>query len=246
MAQKLRQEQILQILKSQGFVTVRYLTEKLQYSTATVNRDLNALQRAGLVKRSYGGVETIQQSHLPPLLQRQFYHKKEKRRIAEVAVQQIQEGDAVFLAASTTVQYMVPFLSQRKNIRVITNSLRIAMELGETELEVICLGGQVKERPYNLSGDDTVANALRYFPDKAFFSTSQATLSGQVHGSSPLYHVMLRNSSQSWYLADRTKLTDRLDAALCDFSALAGVISDFHFPAETQARFPNVTFLPVE
>ena len=243
MAQKQRQEQILQILKTQGFVTVRYLTEKLQYSTATVNRDLNALQLAGLVKRSYGGVEAAQQSHLPPFVQRQFYHKKEKRRIAEVAVQQIREGDTVFLGASTTVQYMVPFLSQRRNIRIITNSLRIAMELGETELEVICLGGRVIERPYNLSGEDTVANALRYFPDKAFFSTSQVTEGGQIHGSNALYHVMLHNCRQVWFLTDRTKLTDRVGTALCDFSALTGVISDFPFPAETQARYPEVTFL---
>ena len=57
MSKKIRQEQILQILKKQGYVTVRYLSDTLQYSVATINRDLNAMQRQGLIKRSYGGVE---------------------------------------------------------------------------------------------------------------------------------------------------------------------------------------------
>ena len=57
MSQKLRQEKILQIVEARKYVTVRELIYILQYSSATVNRDLNALQALGLVQRSRGGVE---------------------------------------------------------------------------------------------------------------------------------------------------------------------------------------------
>ena len=244
MPQKIRQEQILQILKKQGYVTVRYLSDTLQYSTATINRDLNAMQLVGLVKRSYGGVEAAEQRHLPPLVQRQFYHKKEKRRIAEEAVKQIQDGDTVFLDGSTTVQYMVPFLSQRKNIRIITNSLRLAIDLGESDLEVICLGGAIHERPHVLHSDETVENAMRYHPDKMFFSVNRITEDGKINSSHYLlYKVLLQNSEQTWFLTDRTKVVDRLEKSLCDFSALTGVISDFDFPAKTRERYTDDTFL---
>ena len=53
---KERQAQILEILDQQGFATVKQLVDLLEYSSATVNRDLNALEERHLVLRSYGGV----------------------------------------------------------------------------------------------------------------------------------------------------------------------------------------------
>ena len=164
-----------------------------------------------------------------------------------MAVQQIQNGDTVFLDGSTTVQYMVPFLSQRKDITIITNSLRLAMDLGESELEVICLGGKIRERPHVLHSDQTVENAMRYYPDKMFFSTDRTTEDGNIHSSFYLfYKVLLQNSKQAWFLTDRTKLVDHLDVALCDFSELTGVISDFDFPEETKKRYPDITFISLK
>lgn len=246
MSQKIRREKILNIITQQGFVTVRYLTSVLQYSTATVNRDLNAMQLEGLVKRSYGGVEAVERSHLPPLPQRQYYQKREKRRIAEVAAAQISGGDTVFLAGGTTIQYMIPFLRDKKGIKVITNSLHIAIELGTSEVEVICLGGRILEHPYVLSGEETIENALRYRPDKMFFSNAGVTAEGDICGYNLLYKILLKNSTQIWYLADRTKLVERSGEVLCDFSALTGVISDFDFSDETKEQFPTTSFVVVK
>lgn len=246
MSQKIRQEQILNILKQQGYVTVRYLTNALDYSTATINRDLNAMQQAGLVKRSYGGVEAAKQRTFPPLPQRQFYQRQEKRRIAEHAARQIQNGETVFLDGTTTVQYMVPFLLQKKDVTVITNSLRLAIDLGDSSLNVICLGGQIAERPYVLYSEDTIENAMRYRPDKMFFSTDLITEDGYIHSFNHLLHkILFQNSREIWFLTDKTKLTDRFDLVLCDFSVLTGVISDFEFSEKTRLKYPSVTFLTV-
>ena len=51
MYQKERLDEILDILKTHGYVSVKFLTEKLCYSTATVNRDLNVLEKQKLVHR---------------------------------------------------------------------------------------------------------------------------------------------------------------------------------------------------
>ena len=246
MSGKTRQDQILHLLGSRGYMTVRELVETLQYSTATVNRDLNALQSARLVKRSHGGVEIASYGQLPPLPQRQYYHKKEKRRIAREAVEKIQNGDTVFLDGSTTVQYMIPFLFEKKDLRIITNSLRLAIELGDSEFEVICLGGRIYERPHVLYSDDTVENAMKYRPDIMFFSVDCVTPDGCIRGGNLLYRIMLKNSTQKWFLTDHTKLTDRMDTVLCDFSALTGVIADFTFPEKTRESYREVKFLTVE
>ena len=57
MYQKERIDKIMEILKENGYVTVKYLTDKLHYSNATVNRDLNIMASRKLITIRYGGVE---------------------------------------------------------------------------------------------------------------------------------------------------------------------------------------------
>jgi DeoR/GlpR family transcriptional regulator of sugar metabolism len=141
---------------------------------------------------------------------------------------------------------MIPFLFEKKDLRIITNSLRLAIELGDSEFEVICLGGRIYERPHVLYSDDTVENAMKYRPDIMFFSVDCVTPDGCIRGGNLLYRIMLKNSTQKWFLTDHTKLTDRMDTVLCDFSALTGVIADFSFPEKTRESYREVKFLTVE
>lgn len=247
MSQTLRQEQILSILEKHGYVTVRYLVEKLHYSSATINRDLNKMQTLGLVKRSYGGVEAAKMGHLPPLPERLFYMKREKHRIAQKAAELIHSGETIFLDGSTTVQTLLNFLSEKRDLRILTNNMRLAIELSDLEFDVICLGGHVEERPYVLDGDETVENAQKYQAHKMFFSLDCVTADGQINSVHYLlYKTMLKNSDEAYLLIDRTKIVDRVETKLCDFSALTGVISDFEFPEDTKQAYPNVKFLCVK
>lgn len=243
MIPKERQEQILHLLETQKYVTVKYLTHILRYSTATVNRDLNELQALGYLKRSYGGAEAIDH-RLPPLPARQFYMQKEKRRNACEAANLIQNGETVFLDGSTTVQHIVPFLLEKKDLTVITNSMFLATELSKHGIAVISLGGRVVECPHVLDGEDTVEHAMKYHADKMFFSVSSLTLTGVVGTTHYLLHkVLLKNSKEAYLLTDRAKITDGVKVALCDFSSLTGVISDFEFPDETKSAYPSVRFI---
>lgn len=247
MSQKIRQEQILDTLEKRGYVTVRYLVDSLHYSSATINRDLNRMQALGLVKRSYGGVEAAKRGHLPALSERQFYMKKEKRRIAREAAGLVRNGDTVFLDGSTTVQYILPFLTEKKELRIITNNMRLAIELSDYNIDVICLGGRVAERPHVLYSDETVEIAQKFQVNIMFFSVDAVTLDGSIHSSHYLlYKAMLKNSDEAFFLTDKTKIADRLDIKLCDFSVLSGVISDFDFPEETKKAYPNVRFICVK
>lgn len=244
MSQKIRHEQILNILEMRGYVTVRYLVTALHYSSATINRDLNEMQILGLVKRSYGGVEAVKLRHLPPLSERQFYMKKEKRRIAHEAAKFIENGDTIFLNGGTTVQYLIPFLSDKKDLTVITNNMRLAIELGDFDIDVICLGGHIQERPHVLRSDETVEAAMRYRADKVFFSVSGVTTDGFIQGfNSFLEKVMLKNSERAYFLTDKTKIVDKISEVLCDFSELSAVISDFEFPEETKKLYCDVEFI---
>lgn len=248
MYQKERLESILALLEQHGYMTVRALTEELHYSTATINRDLNLLQKMKRVHRTYGGVEPIKKRGVP-LRFRYEKDKTVKKRISRAAAALVEEGDTLFIDASTTAEYMGPYLLEKKGLTVITNNNALAEFLADAGVTVIILGGRIVEVPTMTDGEATVEQLQRYRADKCFFSTGGFTANGEVL-SGPIYcslhRAMLRGAAQSYFLADRTKLGRLGTHCICDFSALTGVISDVDFSPEVRAAYPDTAFLTVK
>ena len=249
MFQKERMERIISILKLHGYVTVKYLTEELHYSTATINRDLNALEQMNEVKRSYGGVE-LQAPRSVPVTFRYEQAKLEKKRIAKRASELIEDGDTVFMDGSTTVQYIGEYILEKKNITVLTNNTALSAFLSEYGIDVVVLGGRVMEPPYMLAGHDTVETASRYKADKCFFSTASVSRGGEMAYTGDIFFTMhktmLRNSEKSFYLVDRKKIDHPCGrVVLGDFSLVDCVISDYRFGEDTREKFPDTEFIYV-
>lgn len=246
MFQKERIDAITEILKQNGYVTVKYLTEELHYSNATINRDLNLMEKQQLIKRSYGGVELIQRKSVPLLFR---YHKMKsaKNKIAQKAAEYIQDGDTIFIDASTTAEYMGRHLVDKKDITVITNNMALVMFLCEYDIRTICLGGEVVEKPHMLDGLETVENAGHYHADKVFFSTGSVTLDGKAGSGDlyyPLHRIMLENAEQSFFLVDHDKI-GRPYKRIHSFEELDYVITDFPFEQSVKEKFCRVNFIEV-
>lgn len=244
---KKRIDIILDILKEQGYVTVKYLTEQLHYSTATINRDLNDLQKQKLIRRHYGGAELIENRGTPLVFR---YHKMRpvKNLIARKAAEFIKDGDTIFIDASTQTQCLGQFITDRKDLTVITNNMILASFLSEHNIKCICLGGKVVEIPYMLGGADTVAAAASYYADKVFFSTAGISQDGIIGGSDLYYDLhctMINNSKQSFYLADHQKLNTK-SSRIFDLSKIDYIVSDYIFTDEIKKKYSNITFLEVE
>ena len=251
MYQKERIENITEILKKNGYVTVKYLTEELHYSTATINRDLNYMQKQRLIKRSYGGVELLKRKYVP-LVFRYNRMRTAKNLIAKVAAKHISDGDTVFFDGSTTTQYISKYITEKKNLTVITTNMALASFLSEYGITVILTGGKIVEAPYILGGEDTVENAMKYSVDKFFFSTGATTPDAKAYTggySHLLFNVMINNSKESFYLADHGKLTNENPTTakvLCSPDKITHYITDFSYPQETKKKYPNIDFIEVK
>ena len=249
MSRKIRQDSILAILHKQGYATVKELVTLLDYSTATVNRDLNDMQRQGLVKRSYGGVEAVKKKY-PPLPFRYDLMKKEKRHIGQRAAEEVADGDVIFIDASTTASYMSSYLSDKKDIRVITNNMQLAILLAGRGIAVTVLGGDVVESPSMLGGDTAVEQAMRLSVDKAFYSTAGFAEDGRIADGGTyrlLHRVMMKNAKRVYYLADEGKRCEDIKGRFLDsFAEVSCVISDFPFSEKTRAAFPETEFICVK
>ncbi|EGD49836.1 transcriptional regulator, DeoR family [Thermoanaerobacter ethanolicus JW 200] len=98
-------------------------------SDETIRRDLEELERQGLVERNYGGAVLKESIIIPPLVKRFKEHIEEKQKIAARAVSEIQEGHVIFLDAGSTTYHIARAIRNFKGITVVTNALNIATEL---------------------------------------------------------------------------------------------------------------------
>ena len=249
MYQKERLESIMALLHRHGYVTVKFLTEELGYSTATVNRDLNMLEQMKRIKRSYGGVEPME-AQAVPLMFRYAKGKPIKKKLGKQAASAVREGDVIFVDGTTTTQYMGQYLLETKDIHVITNNMALSVFLAEHGVSVTVLGGTVAEPPFMLDGPDAVETALRYRADKCFISVSALGGRGDVVGTVEVYYAlhraMLANSERAYLLMDKEKLGHAYSRILCPLSRFDAVISDYAFEDEVKQTCPDTEFILVE
>ena len=247
MSQK-RIDTILNIIKAQGYFTVKYLCEELHYSTATINRDLNDLQNKKLIVRHYGGAELAQGSGSQLVFR---YHKMRpvKRVIAKKAVELIKDGMTIFIDGATTTQYLGQYIKPYKNLKVITNNINLVSHLSEMDIECICLGGKIIESPYMTGGIDAVKQARSYIADLAFFATRSITDDGKIlenDGYYELRQTMIENAKKSVFLVDHQKINIPEQRILCTLSDIDVIITDYIFPDKVKAQYPDTEFIEVK
>ncbi len=244
---KNRRDMILDIIKESGFVTVKYLCAKLHYSTATINRDLNYLKNQKLIVRKGGGAEPVQHKY-PPFIFRTEKMKDVKNKLAKEASKLITDNMTIFIDGSTTSQFIGKYITEFKNLKVITNNLSLATFLSSEGIEVICLGGRICARPYVVGSFETAQQAATYNADILFFSTCSLASEGKIKCGETfftLYKAMLENSKKRVFLADSSKLLFNASRNFCDFREISTVISDYNFSDETKAKYPQTEFILV-
>ena len=249
MYQKERLEDIMNIVKRYGYVTVKYLVGELHYSNATINRDLNILEKQKKIRRSYGGVEFVEKSGVALPFR---YHKmrSEKLKIGKRAAEFVKDGDVIFIDASTTAEYMAEFLRDKQDLTVITNNIALVMRLCEYNVRVICLGGEIVEMPCMLGGELAVESAMKYRVNKMFFASTSISEKGEIMEMGDYYllhRIMLGNAQEIYYLADHEKIVKSVPSAkiLCNLHSVKGVISDYEFPQKLQSEYAATQFIQV-
>lgn len=252
MYQKERIDSITDILKKNGYVTVKYLTQELHYSTATINRDLNYMEKQKLIKRSYGGVELVKRKYVP-LVFRYNKMRTAKNLIGKAAAKFINDGDIIFFDGSTTTQYISKYITEKKDLTVITNNMALASFLSEYSINVICLGGKIIEAPYILGDEDTIENSMKYNVDKFFFSVGKVTPDGKIMTGGWTYllcRIMLKNSKESFLLADRDKFFSEPSASankiLCTPDKITHIITDYTFSEKIKNKYPETDFVELK
>lgn len=227
-----RHNEILNIVKSKNYVRVDELSKLVYASPATVRRDLNDLEKAGLINRVRGGASIIVSStgEISSLVRRQT-NVTEKRRIATCALSFIEDGKAYFFDSSTTVGQLIPMLSKTNDVTIITNGLENGLLLSQfANCNSYIAGGVIQPKAASSIGTDTNSFVNGFNCDAFFFSCHGLTIeSGPTEGTIEQQRSkesMVKNSKKQILLADHTKFGKTFVASVCPLSGLDVIITD--------------------
>lgn len=149
-----RVEGILTALEDRGHVSVAELAAQFNVSAVTIRKDLQALERRSLLQRVRGGARPHAPSEEGSFGVRLGRSAGAKTTIARQAATLVGHGDVVALDSSTSAYFLALELLDRRDLVVVTNSLRSATVLSEeSDATVVLLGGTIRRPSASTVGD---------------------------------------------------------------------------------------------
>ena len=230
-----RQEKILEILKNEKSCSVTKLAKLLNYSEATIRRDLNALDKELKIRKTFGGAVILDTYNSEvPITIRRNENAEIKKRLCRCAAKLLQNNMTIFLASSTTTEYLVPHLKLYSNLTVITNSPDVPKMLSDTDITVYSTGGKFLHHSNSYVGE-FARNMIRGInADLMFFSARGIGLDGKVTVSSTeddIHQTMLRNSRKACLIVDSKKIGNVFPFTICNTNDIDTIITDKELPA---------------
>ncbi|HXZ83485.1 MAG TPA: DeoR/GlpR family DNA-binding transcription regulator, partial [Acidimicrobiales bacterium] len=149
-----RRRAILHQVEADGYVEASRLSAALGVDVSTIRRDLDSLARSGLLQRTHGGaLRTGTPTVALPEERRGSENAAAERAIARLAAGLVADGDSVALDSGSTTHALANTLSERQNLTVVTNDLRIADYLAaQRRVRLIVVGGELSATGRFLAG----------------------------------------------------------------------------------------------
>ena len=172
-----RRERIQEYLVTHKIVRMDDLYTLLDTSEATVRRDLEWLEREGIVERTHGGAILSQRLTLEPeYLQRAQKHPEEKRLIGEMAASLIEDNDVVFINSGTTTTQVIRYIRGDAGITVFSNNVYAMLEVGEAGFKQHLIGGEFQPQSNSVAGRFAIDNLSQVYADKVILGVDGVSL----------------------------------------------------------------------
>ncbi|WP_129657062.1 DeoR/GlpR family DNA-binding transcription regulator [Rothia halotolerans] len=173
-----RRHKIAELVRREGSIRLVDLTAPFGVSEPTLRKDLSALERDGVLRRTHGGAIAVESRPLSTLAARKAHNIDAKRAIAQICATLVEEGQSVFLDSGTTIEVLSGLLHQT-TINVLTNSPGVAMAVAEKPgIRHTLLGGEYNPVGGSVTGALTIETLGRFSVDTAFIGVSGVSPQG--------------------------------------------------------------------
>lgn len=237
MPQHRRQDEILELIRQQGFVTTEQLVDHFQVTPQTIRRDLNVLARQNRVRRHHGGAGIDSSTVNTAYQARKIMELEAKERIAEALVAMIPDNASLFINIGTTTETIAHALLVRNNLKVVTNNLHVASILSAREdFTIIIAGGEVRNRDGGIVGEATRDFINQFRMDFGIIGISGIHSDGSLldfdYREVRVAQAIIGNASQVLLAADHTKFGRNAMVRLGNITQANHVFTDRTPPEE--------------
>ncbi len=241
-----RQEKILEIIERDGSVKTSQLVEIFEVSLETIRRDFDVLEKQGYLEKVYGGaVLKNKENKTLTYSLREKKNVEEKKEVARLAINLIEEGDTIALNASTTNLEIAKLIKERfSQLTVITNSLMIANELAEViGINLILAGGIYNKSEFAFLGEVTAEMFQNFSVDKVFICVGGISLkrglTDYLMDEILVERKLIDIAEKVYILADSTKIESNSLIKLSDLKENMVIVTDSKLRDEIKVEYEN-------
>lgn len=223
-----RRRAIIERLNSNGEVAVEALSKLFLTSEVTIRKDLAELESNGLLLRRFGGAVLLP-SESSELSSEKL--SKRKKAIGKLAATLIKDHNRMIVDSGSTTSALLPHLTSKLGLVVMTNSLQVANTLleGENEPNVLMSGGTWDAQSHSFQGQMAEQMLRAYNFDQAFLGAAGIDIergSTTFNELTQLSKVMAEVSSQVIVMAESEKLQRRIPNIELPWTAISILVTD--------------------
>ncbi|MEE8728242.1 MAG: DNA-binding transcriptional regulator YciT [Rahnella inusitata] len=230
-----RQQLILQWVNDKQRISVSELSEICQVSEVTIRHDLTQLEQRHYLRRAHGFAVAIQTDDVDTRMLSNF---AQKQKLAKFAASLIRDGETVFFESGSSIALLAQYLSDKKNLTVITVSSYVASLLKSMPCEVVLLGGMYQKTSQTVVGPLTKMCLQQMNFSKAFMGVDGFTVSTGFTGRDMLradiVNAVVAKGAENIVLTDSSKFGQINLNSLGPVSAFSRVITDEMLAEEYQ------------
>lgn len=239
-----RHGRILELLRERRAVRVSSLSEQMAVSEVTIRRDLEALERQGLLERTHGGAVLAHRMRAEPAyLEAISSNPEEKRLIGRAAAELVEPGDAIYLNGGTTTLQVFRHL-RAPGIKVITNHVGMAHEAAARDVELLLLGGHYRAPSNSVVGPFATDALRRTHATKAFIGVEGISLGSglttPVAAEAEIARVMIEQTrGRVVVVADRSKIGTVADFVIAPLDQVDTLVADAGIGEEVREQLSD-------
>jgi DeoR/GlpR family transcriptional regulator of sugar metabolism len=237
-----RQSRLKDLLARRGMSDLDSLSSELQVSQSTIRRDVESLEKSGLVRRTHGGVIWVgdrsggsgsgsNSNGVRPYAfdQRMDYQSDAKRQIAKAAAKLVRPGQTIILDGGTTTFYLARELLGQ-SMQLVTNSLPIAnLFINDENVELVLVGGLLYPR-YGVLLGPMAEHELGNIHAQTLFISVAGVHDGSLYNQNLLLvqaeRRMMEKAQQVVLLVDSGKFGQQALARLVGLDEVDVVVTD--------------------
>jgi DeoR/GlpR family transcriptional regulator of sugar metabolism len=227
-----RLQRILEVIVKAGHAKAGDLAGRFGVSEITIRRDLDVLAERGSIRRTHGGAMVSNAARVdPPILHRMNEEKECKEAIDRTAASMVKNGESIFIGSGSTAAHVAPYLTNHKNLTVITNALNIGIDLASAAaITVVILGGMMHRKELSLIGHITEQSMREVTFDKVIIGIPaidlKAGLTNEFLPEVMTDRTIINRAREVILVADHTKCGKVASAVVAPLNKVNYFITD--------------------